>query len=114
MKEGKLMLEINLYKRKSGKTTKVIQMMEQDPNILLIIPFLDRKPLYPKELHPRIASGIQFLGGFIDGITFDKVVLDDSFDHPSHIMAEIYYKLGRYYPQCTVIAYGTAREQLLK
>lgn len=108
------MLEINLFKRQTGKTTKVIQMMEQDADILLIIPEVHRKKLYPTYLHHRIISGIQFLHGMADGREFNKVVLDDGFDHPSYRMAEIYYNLGCFYPQCKVIAYGTAREQLLK
>lgn len=108
------MLEINLYKRQSGKTTKVIQRMEHDPKIILIIPEIRRKKFYPEYLHRRIVSGIQFLNGFANGKDFNKVLLDDGFDHPSYRMAEIYYNLGRFYPQCEVIAYGTAQEQLLK
>jgi hypothetical protein len=114
MTGGKPMLEINLCKRNSGKTTRVIQMMKQDPKILLIIPFIHHKKQYPKNLHHRIISGIQFLNGLADGMTFDKVVLDEGFAHPSYRLAEIYYNLGRFYPQCKVIAYGTAEEQLLK
>lgn len=108
------MLELNLYKRQSGKTTKVIQMMENDPKILLIIPDVMRKQAYPRSLHHRIISGIQFLNGLADGREFDKIVLDDGFDHPTYRLAEVYYNLGRYYPQYEVTVFGTARDQLLK
>lgn len=105
------MLKINNQSRGSGKTTKVIELVEKDKEALCLVPnFNIIRLLYPKSLHNRIisSSSVEF---DIKDIIFEmrsrglnKLYIDElilsKFD-----IAELFYELGKSHIQ--VIVYGT-------
>lgn len=103
------MLEVNKQNRGSGKTTKVIELMEQDKEALCLVPNVSIiRLLYPKSLHDRV---IPFSVINIKNILYEmrsrglnKVFIDElilsKFD-----IAELFYELGQRHIQ--VIVYGT-------
>lgn len=99
------MLKTFVQERQSGKTTKVIGLMENDENLLLIVPNQSMKQFYPKEMEFRIETIESVLNGNLRGRTFNKVVIDEGFLFDKEKLAQLYYYLGR--NQIYTIAYGT-------
>jgi hypothetical protein len=99
------MLETFNQGRVTGKTTKAIELLNEDLEALLIIPTGNMKNIYPKELHNRILSGENVLNGDLRGRRFTKVALDEGFIYHKEKLAHLYYLLG--YDRIETISYGT-------
>ena len=99
------MLEIKIMPRGSGKTTKVIELMNNDGDLFLIIPLLATKGFYPDNLHDRIGSHRNFIDGALRGKRIGKVVLDEGFSGDKESLAKLYYWLG--HKRIDVVSYGT-------
>lgn len=99
------MLETFNQERGTGKTTKVINLMSEDLDALLIVPIEDMKKLYPKEIHHRILSKNKVSNGGLRGKRFSKVILDEGFLYDKEKLAHLYYLLG--YDRIETISIGT-------
>lgn len=101
------MLEINNQDRGSGKTTKVIELMEQDGSALCLVPNSTiRRHNFPKELQKRILVGVN-LEHLIDELRtmrFTKLFVDE-LSYSKFSLAKLFYELGRNHIQ--VIVFGT-------
>lgn len=103
------MLEVNNQDRGSGKTTKVIELMKQDKEILCVVPNVAIiRLLYPESLHDRVISSSVFdLKNIIfemrsrglNKLYIDELILS-KFD-----IAKLFYRLGENHISVTV--YGT-------
>jgi hypothetical protein len=98
------MIQINNWERGTGKTTKVIEMLENHPDLYCIVPNQTHKNFYPKHLQQRILSGQNFEYEF-RGRKIKKVVLDEGFLYPASFIAKLYYQLGK--NDIDVFVYGT-------
>lgn len=105
------MLKINNQSRGSGKTTKVIELMEKDKEGLCLVPnFAIKRFLYPKSLRNRVIStsevefDIKDITSEMRSRGLNKLYIDElilsKFD-----IAELFYELGKSHIQ--VIVYGT-------
>jgi len=99
------MLTTHNQERGSGKTTKVIELLNKDKNSILIIPANYMKNVYPNELANRIFSCDNVLQGFLRGKNFSKAILDEGFMQDKEKLAHLYYYLGS--NQIETTAYGT-------
>ncbi|TCJ01144.1 hypothetical protein [Cytobacillus praedii] len=99
------MLDTKVMGRGTGKTTKVINLMQEDEGLFLLIPFKHMKRFYPTTLHHRIATGDEFLEGRIEGRRIEKIILDEGFLYNKSMLASLYYWLGFY--RYDVVSYGT-------
>ncbi|WKG34633.1 hypothetical protein [Lactococcus lactis] len=55
------MLKLNNQDRGSGKTTKIIELMEEDELALCLVPYYEiKRLLFPKELQKRVISARSF------------------------------------------------------
>lgn len=99
------MLETIVMDRGEGKTTKAIKSMEEDNELLLIIPYLSMIKLYPNHLHNRIFSVDNLLNGSLRGRKLEKVILDEGFAQNKEKLAHLYYLLG--YERINVTSFGT-------
>jgi len=99
------MIAIHDLPRGSGKTTRVIELMEADENLYCIVPIHSFKNLYPKNIQHRIVSANMELDSKISGRGITKVVLDEGFLYRKDELAKLYYGLG--YRHIDVISYGT-------
>jgi hypothetical protein len=99
------MLETFNQDRGTGKTTKVIELLKEDFEALLIVPFSNMKTIYPKEIHTRILSADNVSNGGLRGRRFSKVILDEGFLYNKEKLAHLYYLLG--YDRIETIAIGT-------
>lgn len=102
------MIEIHNQPRASGKTTKVIKLMEEDNSLYCIIPLNNYRNLYPKHLWKRIITAYDIINHKFKGLNIYKVILDEGFSYRKDMLAEIYYYLGYY--KIDVIAYGTVED----
>ena len=98
-----------VQRRQTGKTTEVIEMMNKDPQALLIVHLNAVKQHFPKELQPRIFSVRSFLNGRADGLDFDRVIIDEGFTIDKEEMARFYYHLGA--NQINAFAIGSITKQ---
>ncbi|MEK4427835.1 hypothetical protein MHB54_01100 [Paenibacillus sp. FSL M7-0802] len=98
------MIEIHDMERGSGKTTKVIELMNEDLNQILIVPYKKMTKFYPRNLRNRI-----FTIAETRGIKLNKVILDEGFLYNKKDLAEMYYYFGKY--NVDVISYGTSLQQ---
>lgn len=103
------MLKLNNQDRGSGKTTKVIELMKQDKEILCVVPNVAIiRLLYPKSLHSRVISSSAFdikniisemRSRGLSKLYVDELILS-KFD-----IAKLFYILGENHISVTV--YGT-------
>lgn len=103
------MLEVNNQDRGSGKTTKVIELMKQDKEILCVVPNVAIiRLLYPESLHDRVISssvfdlkkiGFEMRSRGLNKLYIDELILS-KFD-----IAKLFYRLGENHISVTV--YGT-------
>ncbi|WP_413986482.1 hypothetical protein [Paenibacillus polymyxa] len=98
------MIEIRDMERGSGKTTKVIELMNEDLNLILIVPYKKMTNFYPRNLRKRI-----FTIAETRGIRLNKVILDEGFMYNKKDLAEMYYNFGK--NNTDVISYGTSQQQ---
>jgi hypothetical protein len=99
------MLKTFVQERGTGKTTKVIKLLNEDLDAILIIPFEHMKNIYPKKFHHRIISSEKVLNGGLRGRKFTKVILDEGFAYQKEKLAQLYYYLG--YNHIKTVSYGT-------
>ena len=100
------MLEINKQKRGSGKTTKVIKLIQEDESSLCIVANNYIKGLFPKEVQNRVITELN-----IDNIIYElrslrsnKLIIDELLFSKFDI-AELFYYLGKF--NITTIVYGS-------
>ena len=101
------MLELNNQNRGSGKTTKVIELMEQDESALCLVPNSTiKRHIFPKELQKRILVGVnvEHLIDELRSMRFTKLFVDE-LSYSKFNLAELFYELGRSHIQ--VIVFGT-------
>ncbi len=101
------MLELNNQNRGSGKTTKVIELMEQDESALCLVPNSTiKRHIFPKELQKRIIVGvnIEYLIDELRGRRFTKLFVDE-LSYSKFYLSKLFYELGRNHIQ--VIVFGT-------
>ncbi|MFP7256616.1 hypothetical protein [Lactococcus lactis] len=101
------MLELHNQYRASGKTSKVIELMEQDESVLCLVPNSTiKRHNFPKELQKRILVGVN-LEHLIDELRtmrFTKLFVDE-LSYSKFYLAKLFYELGRNHIQ--VIVFGT-------
>lgn len=104
------MLKIFNQERGSGKTTEVIRLMTENNNLVLVVPYLTMRRLYPRDLYHRIISADELLNNStrIRGMRLEKVILDEAFIYEKDKLAKLFYYLGQH--QIETIAYGTTQE----
>ena len=102
------MLEINDQPRGSGKTTKVIKMLREDENSVVLVPSeYIGNILYPSDLKDRVFSarcGTDSVLGIIYGKRVSKLIIDELILSKFNI-ADLFYTLGR--NGIDVIVFGT-------
>jgi len=96
------MIRLNVDKRGSGKTTRVIAELardteyEKDNRAVILVPHEQMKVLYPKPFHYRIFTFSEFIhGGKLDGLKFSRFIIDEGFMPREDELARLYYELGR-------------------
>lgn len=99
------MLKINVMGRATGKTTKVIEMMQENEDLILIVPITPAKEYFPESLHNRIYTFHDFKNGVLRSKRIKEVVLDEGFSYRKDELAELYYWLG--FNKVDVTSYGT-------
>ncbi|MDT2872853.1 hypothetical protein P7H79_05655 [Lactococcus lactis] len=101
------MLELHNQYRACGKTSKVIELMEQDESVLCLVPNSTiKRHNFPKELQKRILVGVN-LEHLIDELRtmrFTKLFVDE-LSYSKFYLAKLFYELGRNNIQ--VIVFGT-------
>ena len=101
------MLELHNQHRGSGKTTKVIELMEQDESALCLVPnSMIKHHSFPKELQKRIIVDIELerLMYELRSIRFTKLFVDE-LSYSKFYLAKLFYELGRNHIQ--VVVFGT-------
>lgn len=102
------MLELNNQNRGSGKTTKVIELMEQDESALCLVPnSMIKRSLFPKELQKRVISAKSFKNVYdeLQGRRYTKIYIDELL-YSNFFIAELFYNFGRR-SDISIIVYGT-------
>ena len=100
------MLEINKQKRGSGKTTKVIKLIQEDESSLCIVANNYVKGLFPKENQNRVIVALNSKDIIyeIRSRGCNKLIIDELL-LPKFNIAELFYNLGKY--NITTIVYGS-------
>lgn len=102
-----MMLELHNQNRGTGKTTKIIELMEQDESALCLAPnSMIKRYNFPKNLQKRILVGVN-LEHLIDelrSMRFTKLFVDE-LSYSKFNLAELFYELGR--SRIEVIVFGT-------
>lgn len=102
------MLELNNQNRVSGKTTKVIELMEEDELALCLVPYYEiKRLLFPKELQKRVISARSFKNVYdeLQGRKYNKIYIDELI-YSNFFIAELFYNFGRR-SDISIIVYGT-------
>lgn len=102
------MLEINNQDRGSGKTTKIIELMEEDELALCLVPYYEiKRSLFPKELQKRVIAARSFKNVYdeLQGRRYTKLYIDELL-YSNFFIAELFYNLGRR-SDISIIVYGT-------
>ncbi|WP_211749696.1 hypothetical protein [Paenibacillus sp. Marseille-Q4541] len=101
------MIQVFDMERASGKKTRVIELLKQDPSLYCIIPNKHMKQFYPKHLHNQILYGTDIIDRrSFEGKKVARVVLDEGFLYRKNQIAELYYTLGLL--KIKTISFGTS------
>ena len=98
------MLQINNQRRGSGKTTKVIQLMEEDKSALCLVPNRYIKSLFPAEVQNRVILDIENIAMKVRKECYDKLIIDELL-YSRFDLAKLFYALGKW--DIATIVYGT-------
>lgn len=60
--------------RRSGKTTKIIEIMQRNPELILVVPNSAWLNNYPRELHQRIKP----ISWWVHGSSRQKIIIEDA------------------------------------
>ena len=102
------MFKLNKQDRGSGKTTKIIELMEDDELALCLVPYYEiKRSLFPKELQKRIISARSFKNVYdeLQGRRYNKIYIDELL-YSNFFIAELFYNFGRR-SDISIIVYGT-------
>lgn len=102
------MLELNNKYRGSGKTRKIIELMEEDELALCLVPNYEiKRLLFPKELQKRVISARSFKNVYdeLHGRRYTKIYIDELL-YSNFFIAELFYNFGRR-SDISIIVYGT-------
>lgn len=101
------MIEVFDMARGTGKTTKVIEMLENDPELFCLVPFRNFGDHYPDHLRKRLLFTEDFLRfKSFEGRKVSRIVLDEGFLYKKSKLAELYYTLGQM--NIAVFSFGTS------
>ena len=100
------MLEINKQKRGSGKTTKVIKLIQENESALCIVANSYIKRTFPKKVQDRVVTALDIKDIIreLRSKKYNKLIIDELL-FPKFDIAELFYQLGRF--NITTIVYGS-------
>lgn len=104
------MLKLNNQDRGSGKTTRIIELMEEDELALCLVPYYEiKRLLFPKELQNRVISARSFENVYdeLQGRRYTKIYIDELL-YSNFFIAELFYNFGRR-SDISIIVYGTEK-----
>lgn len=104
------MLELHNRRKGSGKTTQIIELMEEDKLALCLVPYYEiKRLLFPKELQKRVISARSFENVYDElwGRRYTKIYIDELL-YSNFFIAELFYNFGRR-SDISIIVYGTEK-----
>ena len=100
------MLKLFRQERRTGKTTKVVGLLENSPNALLVIPIGGMRDNYKAlGIKNKIVTISDVVENRVDLLGYSMVIIDEGFLSNKLELAKLYYVLGK--TNTDVIVYGT-------